>query len=1106
MNNASGAYENENFFKQLEIKPEPKLLKQLKPVPGVKLELKNVLSNNLEENEKLSKTDIDDFVSQLLMNVKKKEIANKPLPLIFNGPDIEVSVKKSKKKKKSKDADDEENLELKIPKKSKKKVSDSNNYIPDNNVSLKEFIENVRKMYETEPSVELDISPKYLYNKGLFKNSITDILKKYDLHGSKVDVESCDQREDVNEDVFTPFNHQLLVKDYLNITSPYRGLLLYHGLGSGKTCTSIGIIEGFKYNKKIYILTPKSLQKNYKTQLQHCGDKIYNSNSFWYFKDVEKNDKPLMNELSKITGVPSKIIKKNGGIWLIDTTKKTNKDELTRQERENIKEQINISLENKYTFITYNGDLRSVKFFKKFTKGDTINPFDNSVVIIDESHNFTNAIVNRLKKPNTNTFKLYHLLMNAEDSRVILLSGTPVINYPNEIAVIMNILRGYIKTLIINLSVETSDAVDKNFFKKLFKKFNFVDYFDYNSNSGILKVTKNPYGFVHQYDEGNETDGLVLDESGNLTFTSFKDKIVKILTKMPGIKDRKVKLFKIRNVEVVDYKNLPDSFEEFQKEFIDPSKKIINKNKLQRRIVGLVSHLGDKEKLMPNIVRENVIQIDMSDYQVPIYAEARSNEIKQEKQNKKKQKKSQIIGEIYEGTTSTYRIFSRAFCNFVFPEDIKRPLPMKNLTEVIEQTGKEEATGVDESVLDPITDASKMMDLESIQDEGIENNSIGESQKDLYNKQIERALKLLHDRKDQLLTHENLNNLSPKFLACLQNIINPEYNGTHLLYSQFRTIEGIGIFKLVLEANGFVELKLKTTIIQPRNIEQLDVNAKNVVGETKYVLDIPEEKWGLPKFALYTGTENEIEKEYIRNIVNSDWDNLPEPLLSQVRRLGSNNYYGDICKVLMITAAGAEGINLKNVRYVHLMEPYWHPVRIEQVIGRARRICSHKDLPEEFRNIETFLYIMKFSEEQKNKKEFKEIVANDNNETSDERLLQIMTNKMTVNQSLLNVLKETSIDCTVHQKDKQGSCFKLPVSDKSTYLTKPDYYERSGETKKENKEVTYKTVKLKGKRYIIYEKNQLIDYDIYMQSKQVVVLGKTYKDNDKKDKFTLYKK
>ena len=55
---------------------------------------------------------------------------------------------------------------------------------------------------------------------------------------------------------------------------------------------------------------------------------------------------------------------------------------------------------------------------------------------------------------------------------------------------------------------------------------------------------------------------------------------------------------------------------------------------------------------------------------------------------------------------------------------------------------------------------------------------------------------------------------------------------------------------------------------------------------------------------------------------------------------------GEIIKVLMITSSGSEGINLRNTRYVHIMEPYWHPVRMEQVIGRARRICRHKDLPE----------------------------------------------------------------------------------------------------------------------------------------------------------------
>ena len=45
---------------------------------------------------------------------------------------------------------------------------------------------------------------------------------------------------------------------------------------------------------------------------------------------------------------------------------------------------------------------------------------------------------------------------------------------------------------------------------------------------------------------------------------------------------------------------------------------------------------------------------------------------------------------------------------------------------------------------------------------------------------------------------------------------------------------------------------------------------------------------------------------------------------------------GEIIKVFMITASGAEGINLKNTRFVRT-EPYWHPVRQDQVIGRARK-------------------------------------------------------------------------------------------------------------------------------------------------------------------------
>ena len=81
---------------------------------------------------------------------------------------------------------------------------------------------------------------------------------------------------------FNPLIHQELIKQYLNSYSPYRGLLLYHGLGSGKTCTSIGVIEAMKSTKpKIYIMTTAALQKNYKSQLKFCGSSLFNEDENW---------------------------------------------------------------------------------------------------------------------------------------------------------------------------------------------------------------------------------------------------------------------------------------------------------------------------------------------------------------------------------------------------------------------------------------------------------------------------------------------------------------------------------------------------------------------------------------------------------------------------------------------------------------------------------------------------------------------------------------------------------------------------------------------------------------------------------------------------------
>ncbi|MGA0159402.1 MAG: hypothetical protein ACO3NG_13175, partial [bacterium] len=56
--------------------------------------------------------------------------------------------------------------------------------------------------------------------------------------------------------------------------------------------------------------------------------------------------------------------------------------------------------------------------------------------------------------------------------------------------------------------------------------------------------------------------------------------------------------------------------------------------------------------------------------------------------------------------------------------------------------------------------------------------------------------------------------------------------------------------------------------------------------------------------------------------------------------------------------------SLQNVRSVLIMEPYWNHVRTEQVIGRAIRNYSHKDLPSDKQNVQVFHYIMNATKSQ----------------------------------------------------------------------------------------------------------------------------------------------
>jgi hypothetical protein len=882
-------------------------------------------------------------------------------------------------------------------------------------------------------------------------------------------------------------------------------LLLFHGLGSGKTCSSIAIAEGMKSSKPVIVMTPASLRMNYIEELKKCGDVIYRKNQFWEFIDTP-DDSPYIEQLSYLLSLSVEFIKKQGGAWLVNMSKPSNFDTLDSAQKASLDIQLNEMIRHKYRFINYNG--MRMSHLRALTNNFTTNPFDNAVIIIDEAHNFVSRIVNKMGKKgkgDSMSMKLYNYLLNAENARIVLLTGTPIINYPNEIGILFNILRGKIKTWSFKLIIDKKIRVSKEFFENIFKSTvlggNIMDFIEYKPTSTTLIVTKNPFGFVNKT-KGGVYEGVRVGERGDIDDENYVKLITKLLLKN-GIK------IVPSATQVKEYKALPDTLDEFKAYFIDEKNNVKNMNVFKRRVIGLTSYFRDVEAIMPKYNKSedfHVVEIPMSDFQFGVYEEARVQERKLEMQNAKKRKKQAATG-VFEDTVSTYRIFSRAFCNYVFPRpDIKRPMPAETLEGAIEQAA-------DEDILDMVSKEEKInnvdgrYDADEIADDGsIAEGAIAEGSvtAQTYEKRIAEAIKMLEAGADKYLTPEALETYSPKFLAMLENIQDKDHRGLHLIYSQFRTLEGIGIFKLVLEANGFTQFKIK---------KRGGEDAANRYVEN-WQLDIAEEDKGKPMFALYTGTETAEEKEIIRNVFNGTWNYLPVSLAQELTAISDNNLYGEIIKVLMITASGAEGISLKNVRFVHVTEPYWHPVRMQQVIGRARRICSHQDLPEELRTVKVFLYLMKFTDSQMDSDESIELRLKDKSKidnltpiTSDQALYEIATLKENVTEKLLQAIKEASFDCALHAtagSKEPIKCFSFGSVNSSKFSYAPSFEEEESDTVAEHNQVTIQwkavEVEIQGIKYALNKSTgDVYDLDSYQRG-QPVQVGKLKIENQGKGK------
>jgi hypothetical protein len=194
---------------------------------------------------------------------------------------------------------------------------------------------------------------------------------------------------------------------------------------------------------------------------------------------------------------------------------------------------------------------------------------------------------------------------------------------------------------------------------------------------------------------------------------------------------------------------------------------------------------------------------------------------------------------------------------------------------------------------------------------------------------------------------------------------------------------------------------------------------------------------GEKRFMFLTGEGLREKRNLLLNIFNGAFDKIPEEMRRVLEESGygdRKNKYGEICWVFGITGAGAEGISLKCCRSVHIMEPYWNKVRSDQVKGRAIRICSHQDLPFKDREVEIYTYYTVFSAEQKNMNKIDVTIRQtDEDETSDEKVYNVGLRKDKINQELLDLMKETAMDCNLNAADNDGvACFEVDG--------KPDQY------------------------------------------------------------------
>jgi hypothetical protein len=834
-----------------------------------------------------------------------------------------------------------------------KNKCDTNRYSNDCNKFM------LKKEVAERKSLEKDDDKPYLYPNLNDPNFNIKIAEKKEFNDTKYDGEIYKSiKEHADELANAEFElspHQAFVKNFLSSQTPYNSLLLYHGLGSGKTCSAIGVSEEMRdylkqmgMSRRIIIVASENVQDNFKLQL-FDERKLKLVDGLWNIKACIGNK--LLKEINPMN--------------------------MKGISKEKVISQIKALINNSYLFLGYgqfaNYIIKTMHYdeeeeienpkFKKIEKEEKKKPgeknkiqvlqdmnislnketikrirneFDNRLIIIDEVHNIRITDDNENKKV---AIFLEYLVKAAENVRLLFLSATPMYNSYKEIIWLLNIMNMNDK----RAKIETKNVFDANGnFKEKGEELLI------RKATGYISFVRgeNPYTFPYKVYPSEFAKELTFPPPEPLEDEAKKEQIYKKypkyqMNKMPIMNMDKKLISNEDKISILSlYLNTIGGCDSCGNCQACVYKYIIYY--LRNKNFAITTKTGVKRE-MPNFenmesfgytLLQNPLESLIISYPIDILKQALHDIPKEPESESKSSSKTSKGGAKSSSNTLSERTI------LLDPKELTGGKGLRRMMNFIDEKSPPQKGSFE------------------------------------YKKST-------IDKYGRIFSKELIGKFSSKIKCILDHIVSPSgevSEGIILIYSQYID-SGLVPMALALEEMGFTRYG--------KDVEPLFKTKPTDVVDARTMKPPKSKKDFMPaRYCMITGDprlspNNDFE---VKGLTNDDKQN--------------GNIQGHKIKVVLISKAGSEGIDLKFIRQVHILEPWYNMNRLDQIIGRAVRNFSHKDLPFEKRNVQIFMYgtLLEDSEE----------------EAADLYVYRVAEYKAIQIGRVSRILKETAVDCIIN--------------------------------------------------------------------------------------------